>query len=422
MNKPSFVFVSNYLNHHQIPFCRAMYERLGGSFAFVQTQPMEEERRNMGWNDRLEEPYLQLFYEKPEECKEMIRDAGVVFFGGTEDESYIAERLASGKNVFRVSERLYREGQWKCISPRGLRKKYIDHTRYRNAPVYLFCNGGYVPSDFQIVRAYPEKKFVWGYFPEFIRYDVETLLGGKGYLAKTEEGEQRIPRLLWTARLIPLKHPELAIETAKYLKDKGIAFHLDMIGGGEMEKQVREWVKAEGLEEQVTLRGFMKPEEVRGFMEHADIFFFTSDRREGWGAVLNEAMNSGCAVVADHMVGAVPYLIRHGENGFAYRDGKKQELFETVEKLVLDKELRKSVGRKAYETISQGWNAAEAARRLCRLTQELTGLCMDEEYLKAHEAEGTKGIAHDEGEKGFWPCDPAPVIPERKMFRYLTEK
>ena len=34
-------------------------------------------------------------------------------------------------------------------------------------------------------------------------------------------------------------------------------------------------------------------------MEQADIYLFTSDRNEGWGAVANEAMNSACAMVAD---------------------------------------------------------------------------------------------------------------------------
>ena len=53
-------------------------------------------------------------------------------------------------------------------------------------------------------------------------------------------------------------------------------------------------------------------------MERADIYLATSDRQEGWGAVINEAMNSGCAVVADHMMGAVPYLISHEENGMIY--------------------------------------------------------------------------------------------------------
>ena len=117
------VMVSNYLNHHQIPFCNAMYRLLKGSFVFIQTEPVEEERVRMGWKETPEEPYLKLFYEEPEACGELIREAEVVIFGGTENESYIENRLESGKPVIRNSERLYRTGQWKAISPRGLRKK-----------------------------------------------------------------------------------------------------------------------------------------------------------------------------------------------------------------------------------------------------------------------------------------------------------
>ena len=56
MKPMKWVFASNYINHHQIPFCDAMYELLQGSFAFIQTMEMEEERVRMGWSkdvDRL---------------------------------------------------------------------------------------------------------------------------------------------------------------------------------------------------------------------------------------------------------------------------------------------------------------------------------------------------------------------------------
>ena len=36
----------------------------------------------------------------------------------------------------RVSERLYREGQWKAVSPRGLIHKYREHIRYRNRNIW----------------------------------------------------------------------------------------------------------------------------------------------------------------------------------------------------------------------------------------------------------------------------------------------
>ena len=178
------VFVSNYFNHHQLSFCDALYELLEGSFCFLQTQPMEEERVKMGWQAE-ERPYVRYVQAdgtttgSPEafmgrnpgeetaehEWRHLLLTADVVIFGGCDDESYIQERLAAGKPIFRYNERLYKEGQWKAISPRGLLQKYKDHTRYRKAPVYFLCAGAYVPCDLGIIHAYPEKMLRFGYFP-----------------------------------------------------------------------------------------------------------------------------------------------------------------------------------------------------------------------------------------------------------------
>ena len=79
-------------------------------------------------------------------------------------------------------------------------------------------------------------------------------------------------------------------------------------------------IREKKLEDCVHMLGAMSPDEVRKHMEQANIFLFTSDRNEGWGAVLNEAMNSGCAVVASHAIGSVPYLIKNGNNGYIYEN------------------------------------------------------------------------------------------------------
>lgn len=99
----------------------------------------------------------------------------------------IADRLRAGRLTVRLSERLYREGQWKAVSPRGLIKKYHDHTRYRKKNVYLLCCGGYVASDFHIIRAYPDKMFKWGYFPRLKEYDIEALLQKREGAGKRKE-------------------------------------------------------------------------------------------------------------------------------------------------------------------------------------------------------------------------------------------
>ena len=59
------VFISNYINHHQIPFCNACYDRLKEDFCFVQAQPMEQERLAMGWHNEADSlPFVKCLYEE----------------------------------------------------------------------------------------------------------------------------------------------------------------------------------------------------------------------------------------------------------------------------------------------------------------------------------------------------------------------
>ena len=405
-SNPKFIFVSNYINHHQIPFCNAMHKLLGGDFCFCQTEEVEQERVNMGWEAGHELPYLMLYKENPEKCQEQIDNAKVVFFGGTDEESYIQHRLQAGKTVIRYSERIYKTGQWKAVSPRGLRKKYLDHTRYRKAPVYMLCSGAYVPSDFQIVRAYPNKMLKWGYFPETKHYDVDKLLDSK-----------ELGTILWAARMIDWKHPDLPVRVAKYLKERKLSFKMNIIGGGELEQSVKQLSEELGVLDVVEFLGYRRPEEVRHYMETSDIYLVTSDRQEGWGAVVNEAMNSGCAVVANHMIGAVPYLVKHEENGLIYKDADLMDFCASVERLLTNRELCRKLGKEAYETITELWNPENAAL-------QLAGFCLRQGFLEKTDlpglSDGDLASLQEIPEEG--PCSVARVIPERKMYSALVKK
>ncbi len=383
-------FVSNYINHHQIPLAEELYAVLGEEYRFIQTEEMEEERVRMGWNARTESlPYLLKYYEKETECKARIADSDIVVFGGTDDESYIAGRLEAHKPVIRCSERLYKEGQWKAVSPRGLCRKYLDHTRYRKRQVYLLCAGAYVPSDFHLVRAYPGKMFRWGYFPPFVKQDPDALF--------RQKQKNPVPRILWSGRFLDWKHPLDALFLASRLKQEGLDFELVMIGGGELEMQIKEKMEKEGLADTVRLTGFLEPREVRKEMEQADIFLLTSDYREGWGAVLNEAMNSGCAVTANIAAGASPYLVRHGQNGFLYKNKDRESLCAHVRYLLQHPDVRMRLGQNAYKTIANTWNAKEASKALLLLCRRILG----------------------EEKPALPECGPgslAPVISERGMY------
>lgn len=399
------VFVSNYINHHQIPFCDSMYRLLGGKFAFIQTEPMEEERIQMGWNEDVKLPYLHKIYEDRYTCDTIMEEADLMLFGGTDDESYALNRIKTGKPIIRMSERIYKGGQWKAVSPRGLVAKYKTHTKFRRDDIYMLCYGAYVPSDFDIVKAYPDKMLKWGYFPEAKEHDIDTLLS---YKRETE-----VPEILWAARMIDWKHPEEPVRMAKYLADEGLKFRLNMIGDGDMAEETHELAKSLGVTEYIDFLGYQKPEEVRKYMERASIYIATSDRGEGWGAVINEAMNSGCVVVASHMMGAVPFLIKHGENGYAYKDGEYKSLAGFVKILLDDARHREYLAKNAYRTIADEWNAQTAAGRLI-------GFAVRKGFLEAGDVSALPGEFFAEVTSG--PCSKANVISEKKMYESILRK
>ncbi len=357
-------FISNYINHHQIPFSEACYKELGADYTFIQTSPMEAERLAMGWSEEGEKlPYVRCLYQEEELCRRLIMESDVLLAGWTDREDLIGARLQAGGLTVRISERLYREGQWKAISPRGLIRKYKDHTRYRKKPVYLLCAGGYVPSDFRIIRAYPGKMFRWGYFPPTMQYGEE--------LWTTIKKNNGPIQIVWAGRFIPLKHPEYMIKLAEDLKQAGCLFHIHLAGSGEMEETLKQLADEQQVCEHITFHGFCEPEQVRKLMEESHIHVFTSNHLEGWGAVVNEAMNSGCAEVASGQAGAVPYLIEHGKNGLIFPDGRYDCMLEAVKFLLEHPKERERMGKNAYRTITDLWNAEKAAAELIRFLQEL---------------------------------------------------
>ena len=106
-------------------------------------------------------------------------------------------------------------------------------------------------------------------------------------------------------------------------------------------------------------------------MEEAGIYLFTSDRREGWGAVLNESMNSGCAVIASHAIGSTPYLIEDNVNGLIYRSGDVDMLYKKIKCLLDDHSKQERLGREAYKTMVEEWNASVATERLVTLSKSI---------------------------------------------------
>lgn len=350
-------FLSNYFNHHQKHISNELSKRCS-LYHFVSTSKMREERKSLGYGEDVIPGYVVDYSEDTKESIiEIINCSNVAIFGAAPI-SLIKERVRNNKLVFKYCERPFKKKS--CIL-KSLPRLIKWHYQYpKKSNLYLLCASAYAACDFHRYRLFKNKAYKWGYFPETKIYDIIDLIKQKDHT-----------HILWCGRFLDWKHPDDVIQVARKLLADGYSFTLDFIGNGIMESQLRSMVEGTELENCICFLGSMPPSKVRNYMEKAGIYLFTSDKQEGWGAVLNESMNSGCAVVASHAIGSVPYLIENNVNGLIYESGNVDMLCEKVKYLLDNYDEQNRLGQAAYRTITELWNAEVAAERLIQLSQRI---------------------------------------------------
>lgn len=144
-----------------------------------------------------------------------------------------------------------------------------------------------------------------------------------------------------------------------------------MIGQGTERSHLEKYVRENHLTG-VTFYNYLPNEEVKKRMLDADIYIFPSNGYEGWGAVVNEAMQTKCAVIASLETGAARSMIINGKNGFKYSCGDCNALKEALLKLLVDRRLLESFKEEGYNTITKIWSAKEAAKRFSVIQSRIT--------------------------------------------------
>lgn len=209
-------FYSNFLTHHQLPFCLEMYKKYGEDFKFVSMEKINQERISLGYKDMDNDyPFVLKAYESKEKYNEATKlavDSDIVIAGSTPTDDYIKERLKQDKSTFRYYARIFYNGVLSIFDFENSKKVYDRHLKYKkNKNLYLLCASSYGPNDFNELGMYKNKCFKWGYFPETKIYNVEDLL-------KQKENEKI--EIIWVGRFIKEKHPEYVVKLAQKLKEK----------------------------------------------------------------------------------------------------------------------------------------------------------------------------------------------------------
>ncbi len=360
--------VSSYLNHHQLLFCNALRERCD-EFYYISTGRISRARLRLGYKELdYEYDFVTRTYDgsaTKEQVYDILAKSDAVIFGSCPN-SFIEYRIKLDKLSFLFSERFFKKGVWRRFYPPTKEKVMSRIVRFKDRNIYVLCASAFLAWDLSLLGYPADKCYKWGYFPMV------------DLLEEYPERKNERVRILWVGRMLRLKRADTALKACRALFKSGVDFKLYFIGDGECSEELKALSDRYGLGEKVSFLGSMPPEEVRKAMLESDIFLFTSDFREGWGAVLNEAMSCGCAVLASSAIGSVPFLIEDGKNGLIYKFGSQKDFDRKLKILASDKEKRRALGKNAIDTLKNLYSADVAAERLV-------------EFIKGNGAEYTEG-------------------------------
>lgn len=354
----TITFFTNQINHHQIPLSDEFYKVLADDYHYVAMERLPAEYIKNGYDDRLDRSYIIRAYEDEsamKQAKNLINTSDVVIIGHAPD-SLFYEREKADNVTFHYSERWLKKGLWRALNPITLYHFYINHIRFRSKRTYMLCASAFTKSDVNKFGAYPHKCFKWGYFTKVSEVAPTPIV-------------RECTRIMWCARMIDWKHPELAVLLAEKLKEIGRPFVLDMYGSGNMSHLIKQMIDDYKLNDCVSLCGNVPNEELLHQMREHDIFLFTSDRGEGWGAVANEAMSNGCVLVGSDEIGAVPYLIEDNVNGCVFKSKDISSLYSKVLWLIDKPQERIKMANNAYAAMRDVWSPEIACTRFLDLAK-----------------------------------------------------
>ena len=354
------LFLTNMPSYYQFELADAMVDLLGiDNFRLGFHRSLSDDRLEMGWLDNRIKPYALRWSGSLAERQEMMQwiDQADVVIQGRFPSKYIRRRVNDKKLTFAYQERFWKKpfSPFKLLArlPRLVRDYYsLNKSNY-----HLLATGAYVASDLNRLGLFKQRSWKFGYF-----------IKAQQHLPARDPNKSTLD-LVWCGRFCAFKQPLRAIAIAEQLKRRGVNFALTMIGAGELSDEVTSEIRAKQLRDQINLVGWQTTDQVHNHMAKADCLLMTSHHGEGWGLVVNEAMQQGCAIIANKKAGSVPWLVDQQKSGLIYKDTDIETLLDQLTHLSARD--WQAMGKAGFATINSTWSAESAAKRLIHLAEIL---------------------------------------------------
>ncbi len=121
------------------------------------------------------------------------------------------------------------------------------------------------------------------------------------------------------------------------------------IGGKGDVKRLKNIIEDDNMQDIVSFEGWVQGEKKNMLYSSSDIFVLPS-YVEGVPITILEAMSYQLPIIATN-IGGIPSVVEHNHNGYLFTPGDMKSLYELLQCLIDNKELRLTMGKRSYERI-----------------------------------------------------------------------
>jgi len=344
-----YVLYTKCISPHQLPLAAEIVKLVSAqNFRYVYTEALTEERTSLGWGS--DHP-TWCVHSETEESRLWLENSDVCL-SGIRDIALFERRSQAGLKTFYMSERWFKPplGMLRLLHP-GYFKMAYEMVRSLRAGVntQYFPIGVWAARDMARLHGLMSGNLSCLFrTPEL---NCECKPGGKivavnakddtrclnnmrmwGYFVAPSEclslsseafGSIRPLRVLWVGRMLGWKRVDTLIKAIRACLDKRPAgFFLTVVGRGVKANRLRLFAQRQNLERNIAFRDSIPVAEVRKVMREHDVYVLPSNSYEGWGAVVNEALEEKMEVLGTYDAGSTATVLPK-ENLFCAGDWRR---------------------------------------------------------------------------------------------------
>lgn len=175
--------------------------------------------------------------------------------------------------------------------------------------------------------------------------------------------------IVFAGRLCQQKRPILLIEILNLLNARGVKFHGFILGDGEMRQDVERLVTSNGLEQCITIAGFVSHGEWLKYLSASDVLLMPS-KYEGISVALLEAMAAGVVPVVAQVGGQDEILPPNAGFLIEHSDDELTNYVDALTQLAADVPARSLMARNCVEITTQKLDFGRMIQRFRDLLEE----------------------------------------------------